>query len=105
MGLIEDPKELEEPEPGPTGEHPKGKLQEDDNGAIQFAIGTTKTGEVFIDFGTKVKWLAMDPQEALEISQAIAFNAQKGARVRQILAQRERGSLVGVDGKPIKKEE
>jgi hypothetical protein len=86
---------------GPTGEYPRGKLT-DDEGEFQFIVGTTQSGEVFLDFGTKVKWIAMEPGEAIELAKIIAANAQKGARVRQVLAQKKGAGLVGADGKPIK---
>jgi hypothetical protein len=87
---------------GPTGEHPDGKISEDDEGQIQLAVGVTKTGDVFMDFGTKVKWLAFDPGEAIDVAKMIAFNAQKAARVREILEKQKEGAkLVGANGKPL----
>jgi hypothetical protein len=111
---------------GPTGEHPRGAdkqnryfgrqgenspalppgenhfivdepLADDGEGELQFIVGTTQSGEVFLDFGTKVKWIAMEPGDAIELAKIIAANAQKGARVRQVLAQQK-----GADGKLIR---
>ena len=92
----------EEPKLGPTGEHPEGKIQEGDEGELQFAVGTTKTGDVFLEFGIKVKWIALGPGEAIELARVIAANAQKAARVRQVLEKQQKGAgLVGADGKPL----
>ena len=90
------------PKLGPTGEYPDGKISEEDEGQIQLAVGVTKGGDVFMDFGVKVKWLAFDPQEAIEIAKMIAVNAQKAARVREVLEkQKEDAKLVGANGKPL----
>jgi len=93
------------PEIGPTGKHPDGKIQEGDEGEIQFAVGVTRSGEVFIDFDVKVKWLALSPMEAIELAKVIAANAQKAVRVQQMDKRMKKGAgLVGLDGKPIAKE-
>jgi hypothetical protein len=99
---LEKAKPEEEPKLGPTGEHPDGKIQEDDEGELQFACGTTKTGDVFLDFGVKVKWIAMEPAQAIEFAKVVAANAAKAARVRQILEKQQKGAgLVGADGRPL----
>ena len=96
------PEEAEEPQLGPTGEHPDGKIQENDEGELQFAVGTTKTGDVFLDFGVKEKWIAMEPAQAIEFAKVVAANAAKASRVRQILEKQQKGAgLVGADGKPL----
>ena len=87
---------------GPTGEHPNGKIAEDDDGELQFAVGVTQSGEVFIDFGVKVKWFAMPPEEAMSLAQMIAANAQKAARVSDIIENQKTPEIVGADGNPIK---
>ncbi len=47
---------------GPTGEYPEGKLNSDDEGEFQIAIGAVE-GLVKIHFGTPLVWLAMDPEK------------------------------------------
>lgn len=86
---------------GPTGKHPDGKLSEADEGELQFAVGVTKAGDVFLDFGTQVKWVAFEPGQAIEIAKMIAANAQKAVHVRQIL-EKQKAETVIVDGKPLK---
>jgi len=104
----ENPDEKVEEEPpkiGPTGDHPDGKIQESDEGGLQFAVGATKTGDVFLDFGIKVKWIALEPAEAIELAKVIAANAAKAARIRQVLEKQKKGAgLVGADGKPLQQE-
>lgn len=60
--------------PGPTGDFPRGKLNERDMGGLMLAIGE-ESGCVRIDFGEKIAWLAMPPKEALAFAAAIAARA------------------------------
>jgi hypothetical protein len=64
---------------GATGTHPQGKLTQADEGAIQFAIGV-KDGKVCIDFGTPVKWLGMEPGQALELASSLIQHAKNAAK-------------------------
>lgn len=64
---------------GALGEHPKGKLTKDDEGAILFAIGE-HDGKVVIDFGTPVHWLGMTPQEAAEFASTLLRKAREVGR-------------------------
>lgn len=96
---------VEEGKPGPTGEYPDGKLNKDDEGELQFAVGVTNTGDVFFDFGVKVKWIAMEPSQAIELAKVIAINAAKASRVRQVLEEQKKVTcLVGADGETPCKE-
>lgn len=70
---------MEDPLIGATGTHPQGKLTPHDEGAIQFAIGV-KDGKVCVDFGTPVKWLGMEPGQALELAQSLIQHARSAAR-------------------------
>ena len=72
-------KALEAPLIGATGTHPAGKLTPHDEGAIQFAIGV-KDGKVCIDFGTPVKWLGMEPGQALELASSLIQHARNAAK-------------------------
>jgi hypothetical protein len=55
---------------GPTGEYPQGKLNADDAGELQMFVGIE--GDcVRIEFGTAVKWCAMDEWTALELGAKI----------------------------------
>lgn len=64
---------------GATGEHPEGKLNQDDEGGIQFAIGV-KDGKVVIDFGNPVSWLGMNPGDALKLAESLIARAREAAR-------------------------
>lgn len=59
-----------EPQLGATGDYPAGKLNEHDEGAIQIAVGMQK-GKVVVDFGTPVKWIAMDPKMARQLAESL----------------------------------
>lgn len=61
---------------GPTGEFPRGKLNPNDEGGLTLAVGD-EGGMVRIDFGKKIKWLAMTPEEALTFASAIASHAMR----------------------------
>ena len=70
---------LHEPLRGNTGRFPEGKLTPHDEGEIQFAIGV-KDGKVCVDFGTPVKWLGMQPTQALELASSLIKHAKDAAR-------------------------
>lgn len=53
---------------GATNTFPEGKLTEDDEGGIQFAVGV-KDGQVCLDFGKPIAWIGMNPDEADEDEQ------------------------------------
>jgi hypothetical protein len=59
---------------GPTGEFPQGKLNADDEGALNCAI-SHENGCVRIDFGKPVAWLVSEPEPALEFAAAIIRHA------------------------------
>lgn len=59
---------------GPTGEYPKGKLTEGDDGQLKLAIGTYKNN-VILDFGVKISWIGMEKEDALNLADAIIKQA------------------------------
>jgi len=61
---------------GPTGEFPEGKLNKDDEGALNIGI-TDKDGEIIIHFGTPIAWLAMDPTRARQFAAVIIARANE----------------------------
>lgn len=66
-----------DPPLGATGEHPKGKLNEDDEGGLICAI-SIEGDKVRIDFGPKpVAWLAIEPDEAIAFATTIIDRAMK----------------------------
>lgn len=63
---------------GATGTYPEGKVNKQDEGGIRFAIGRDQQGNVVIDFGKDVSWIAMQPEQAMELGRRIM--AQAGAK-------------------------
>lgn len=57
------------------GEYPDGKLNDEDEGAIVYAIGHEK-GRVILQFPKPVKWMGATPEQALEMAQALIKHAQ-----------------------------
>lgn len=55
---------------GSTGLFPAGKIVPHDEGEIQFAVGE-KHGRVVIEFGTSVRWIGMDPQQAADLAASL----------------------------------
>ena len=61
---------------GATGEFPRGKIDRLDEGQIKFAVAADhKTDTVVINFGKKVVWLGMTPEEALDVAQSLIKKA------------------------------
>lgn len=60
---------------GATGNFPLGKLNRDDEGELTMAVGV-EAGNVRIEFGKEVKWLALPPKQAIELASAIIEKAQ-----------------------------
>lgn len=52
---------------GALGDFPMGHLTKQDEGAIQFAVGS-QDGKVVLDFGTSVRWIGMSPQQAADLA-------------------------------------
>ena len=56
---------------GATGQHPEGKLNENDEGEIKIAIGHLP-GKVVLDFGDKpIKWIGFNPVQARQIAMTL----------------------------------
>ena len=70
----------EYPSLGPTGEFPQGQLNDQDEGGLNIAIGSTGAGTVMLDFGTPVAWIGLDPDTADTIADKMkeaAMDARK----------------------------
>ena len=61
---------------GATGEFPQGKLNADDEGALN-CCHHPRPGVVRIDFGKEIAWLAMDPDLAINFASAIMVHARE----------------------------
>ena len=60
---------------GATGNYPEGSLGKGDEGELQFGVTRLPTGDVAIDFGKDVKWLAMPPETAMEFGKLLMRHA------------------------------
>lgn len=65
--------------PGPTGDYPGGKLNDEDEGGLMMAT-TIESGKVKIDFGKPIAWFALDPDGALAFAGMIAGMAMRAKR-------------------------
>jgi len=66
-------------EAGPTGEFPKGKIAENDEGELAVELFSDCEGNVILNFNTDVKWIGMSAEEAIEFGERIA---QLGKEIR-----------------------
>lgn len=60
---------------GATGDHPQGKLNDDDQGGLRMAIGVDHTGVVRLEFGKPVAWLGLDKATALMLADNLRKHA------------------------------
>jgi len=66
---------------GPTGEFPRGKHDESDEGELQIGVRVEKS-IVVVNFGKPIAWLGMPPAQARELAQLLLSNADKAALVQ-----------------------
>lgn len=60
---------MSEDKAGPTGEFPRGKMNDADQGELKIAIGIDwSTKLIVMNFGAPVTWLALDRHQAAEIA-------------------------------------
>ncbi len=62
--------------PGPTGEFPQGKLNPEDEGELAITV-RIEDGNVRIDFGKPVAWLAMPPKMAIDLAGSLIRYAKR----------------------------
>lgn len=67
---------------GPTGRFPGGKLTENDEGELKFAVGQL-AGKVVVNFGSPVASLGMSLEEARQLALALRRQANAIERSRQ----------------------
>lgn len=58
------------------GEFPSGKLNNEDEGALTFAIGV-KDGKVIINFPKPVAWMGMPPAQAVALARILLHRARQ----------------------------
>lgn len=73
---------------GALGQHSQGKLTPQDEGDVQFRVGS-ENGKVVLDFGTPVHWVGMDPQQAADLASSLL----KWARI----AGRKEGQTITIN--------
>jgi hypothetical protein len=49
----------------------------EDEGEISFRVGVLSSGKIAFEFGTAVKWLAMDPKDARHMAQLLIKQADQ----------------------------
>lgn len=60
---------------GATGDFPRGKLDADDEGGLQFGIAV-KDKTVILSFGKPVAWLGLDKATALQLGALLIEKAK-----------------------------
>lgn len=60
---------------GSTGNYPDGSLGKGDEGELRFAIGRDDDGNVVVNFGKDVSWLAMPSEVAIDFAKSLLKNA------------------------------
>jgi len=63
---------------GPTGDFPRGKVDESDEGGLQVGITYDKESDtVVIVFGKSITWIGFGPEQAIEFANLIIERAKK----------------------------
>lgn len=65
---------------GETGRFPRGRLTDDDEGEVRFAVGITLDRTIVLDFGKPVKWLGMAPNDARKLGYMLLHKADEAER-------------------------
>lgn len=60
---------------GATGKFPDGKMHPGDEGELRFAVAKDSRGNVHIDFGKFVSWLALPPETAIQLARLLLKHA------------------------------
>jgi hypothetical protein len=63
------------PRLGETGRFPEGKMHPGDEGELKFAVAKDSQGNVHLNFGKDVSWLAFPPSTAIELAKLLLKNA------------------------------
>lgn len=67
---------MNKPKFGSSGDFPRGRLNADDEGDLQFGI-TTKDKTIIVDFGKPVAWLGLDKATALQLGAILIERARE----------------------------
>jgi hypothetical protein len=60
---------------GPTGEFPEGSLGPEDEGELTIAVRHDDAGNVYIEFGKPVAWMAMPKERAAGLARLLLKHA------------------------------
>lgn len=66
----------EELKPGPTGDFPKGKMDQEDEGGLNIGVGS-RGRKVMMVFGKTVAWIGMEADDAEKVADAIRVAASE----------------------------
>lgn len=66
---------------GATGQFPRGKLHESDEGEIRIGV-TVKSGTVVLAFGKDVSWVGMPPRQARDLGRMLIARADEAAQAQ-----------------------
>ena len=53
---------------GATGKYPQGRYGRHDEGELHFGVARDSYGNVRVDFGKPVAWMAMPPETAIQLA-------------------------------------
>lgn len=71
---------MKRPKLGPTGDFPSGKLDADDEGGINIAIGSQigPSGKIVvrIEFGKPIAWLGLPQEQAVQFAISVIKHAR-----------------------------
>lgn len=60
---------------GPTGKFPRGSLGPHDEGALNMGVAKDSHGNVHVNFGKPIEWLALPPADAINFARLILRHA------------------------------
>ena len=79
---------------GPTGNFPDGKCSPDDKGEVQICVfEDEERGGVTIAFGTKITWLCVTPDQAIQLGEVLVLRGKAMKEKRD--GQRSNSGLPG----------
>lgn len=87
---------MAEQELGATGEFPDGKLGPEDEGELALEV-SCGPGIVKLDFGKKVRWIALSPADAANLAMMIIAHAQRASAA---LEEKQKSIILSPDGAP-----
>jgi hypothetical protein len=64
---------------GATGDFPRGKFRNDDEGGLRIAVGQ-KDNTIIVEFGKEVAWLGLDVQTAMGLANTLIRHARDVAK-------------------------